>query len=93
MSKAVVINESTPTLAKWVEETELKDDNMISAYIADLKDILPDLMVLASENQPWCNEAPSFEYSTICHAGRVIGLLIRDLKAIRSEVDAQRATA
>ncbi|MBQ6770672.1 MAG: hypothetical protein IJP44_06785 [Bacteroidales bacterium] len=85
--------DSLPTFAKWTEATELKNDNMISAYIADLKDILPDLMVMASDNQPWRNEEPSFTYKTICHASRVIGLLVRDLKAIRSEVDAQRATA
>ena len=90
--KALDIND-IPTFAKWTEATEIKDDNMISAYIADLKDILPDLMVLASDNQPWSNEEPSFEYKTICNASRVIGLLVRDLKAIRSEVNARRATA
>ena len=82
--------EHIPTFAKWTEATDLKDDNMISAYIADLKDILPDLMVVASDNQPWCNEEPSFTYKTICRASRVIGLLVRDLKAIRSEVEARR---
>ena len=93
MSKPSITIESLPTFAKWTEATEMKDDNMISAYIADLKDILPDLMVVASDNQPWCNEQPSFTYNTICHASRVIGLLVRDLKAIRSEVNAQRVTA
>lgn len=90
--KELAIND-IPTFAKWTEATEIKDDNMISGYIADLKDILPDLMVVASYNQPWCNEQPSFTYNTICHVSRVIGLLVRDLKAIRSEVNAQRATA
>lgn len=85
--------ESLPTFNKWVEETKLKDDNMISAYIADLKDIVCDLMVLASENQPWHGEQPSFEYNTICRAGRVLGLIVRDMKAIRNEVNTARGSA
>lgn len=84
--------ESLPTFNKWVEETKLKDDNMISAYIAELKDVVCDLMVLASENQPWRGEQPSFEYNTICHAGRVLGLIVRDMKAIRNEVNTARGS-
>ena len=85
--------DSLPTFAYWTQQNADKDDNMISAYIADLKDILPDVMVMASDNQPWCDDKPSHAYNTLIEIGRVFGLLIRDLTAIRDEVDAQRATA
>lgn len=85
--------ESLPTFAYWTQQNPDKDDNMISAYIDDLKDILPDVMVMASDKQPWCDDKPSREYNTLIEIGRVFGLLIRDLTAIRDEVEAQRATA
>ena len=78
------------TLNNWLEETKIPDDNAISAYIADFKDVLAELQVVASDEQPWKGEEPSYNYKAAQHASRVIGLLIRDLKEIRADVNRAR---
>lgn len=91
MSKAVVINESTPTLAKWVEETEMKDDNRISGYINTMRDLITDLVYVADNLKPWPSEPASKDYDTVDQAARLMANLLFDLKAIRAEVNQARA--